>query len=127
MSVTFQYGADVVTLRNPEQQDTKTTVLGVSTRFNMRGGIRSHRRTLNPKRLLLNFVEVSCGELDDFILFLKNHAGKVIEFVNYDDYVYTGYIISDPTEFTKNLNSTTFTIEFEILTELAPVPCVSPS
>jgi len=126
MSAIFSCGGTDITLRNPQLGDTNTMVTGVSTRTTMDGSVYTWKRSVNPKRLLLNFIELTCGEIENFKTFVKTYAGEEITLTVLGN-TYTGYIINTPVEFTRN-HQDTFAIEFEILESPTPAPpLVSPS
>lgn len=115
MSAIFSCGGTTITLRNPQLGDTSTMITGISTRTTMDGSVWTWKKTVNPKRLLLNFVELTCGEIENFKTFIKTFAGSVITLRVLGN-IYTGYIINTPVEFTRNYQDT-FAIEYEVLTE----------
>jgi len=122
MSVQFTFESIVLELRNPELSDTLTGILGTAYRISMTGSVRAYKKTPIKDRILMNFTELTCKDIDEIIDFIKLTAGERIGFTDWRDREYEGYIINNPFEVTQdNASRTQFSIEFEVL-EVIPVP-----
>ena len=127
MSVQFTYELVTLELRNPELSDTLTGILGTAYRISMTGSVRAYKKTPIKDRLLMNFTELTCKDIDEIIDFIKLTSGQVVSFIDWLGGEYTGYIINNPFEVTNaNRTRTQFSIEFEIL-EVIPQPSIPPT
>ena len=125
MSVKFEYLTNSVILKNPLLSNNMTIMSGVSSRMNMLGSLFTFKKTPMPKKLLLNFIELSCGEIETFKQFIRDFSGKEIIY-HHVNAIYTGYINTNPLQFTVGMDKESFTIEF-LVTGINPSPSPSPS
>jgi len=126
MSVEFTYNSYTLSLRNPELGNTLTGMLGTAYRMSMTGSVRAYRKTEVRQRLLLNFTELVCKNIDEIIDFIVTSSGERVSLTDWEGNIYEGYITNNPLEIVNaSRSSTQFTIEFEIL-EIIPQPSLPP-
>lgn len=123
MSVTFKWPSvnpsDTITLQNPLLGDSDTHDIKTKFKFAMDGGIYSFKQTPAIRRLLLTFNSIDdCGvefsTYPEIIIFLKAHAGEILQFTDWMGNMWYGIILNNPAELAaRNKTFYTLTIQFE--------------
>lgn len=109
--ITFTHGSTSVVLPNPTLGDARQLEIPKTIRRAMSGKMYSYVTKLHPTKWILQFNRLEQKHVDDLTTFLQETNGDDILFTDWLARNYSVKIVSNPLQFTQNLNFFTATIE----------------
>lgn len=102
--ITFMYGLEVLTLRNPNLGDSRKHNIQVRHGITMSGAIYTYKKTPSYSVLLLTFTGITKSKAEEAMAFFKEQSGNEIVYTDQNLDSWEGRILTDPIEF-KTLKS----------------------
>ena len=97
--ITFSYGLEVLSLRNPNLGDSRKHNIQLNYGVAMDGKVYTYKRTPSYSVLLLTFVGITKSKAEEAMAFFKEQSGNEITYVDQDGVNWVGRIITEPIEF----------------------------
>ena len=102
--ITFSYGLEVLSLRNPNLGDARKHNIQIRHGITMSGTVYTYKKTPSYSVLLLTFTGITKSKAEEAMDFFKEQSGNEITYIDQDSVSWEGRIITDPIEF-KTLKS----------------------
>lgn len=115
LTLAAPYGAIVTTIQlpNPTLGDSVSQSLKTKFGFAMSGRIVTTISVQPEKKIQYNFDKLKRSQVDALLAFLALHADDDIQLTDYVSTIYRVKCLSNPIEFTENLNFYSCSLDFQ--------------
>jgi hypothetical protein len=110
----LKYGNTQIVLRSPDFSDQHVLDMGVKIKRSMDNTPYTYKRTPVLATKNFTFSNLDRDKIEEMIVFVKGAAGREIEMIDTDNYIWRGRILNTPMSFTEMARiNRTFNLDFQ--------------